>query len=1497
MERPCLESQVGSSAVLRVTGPAPGPRGSSRPCRTAGRFKRTPSDPWTWVHLRVHTIQHKLRGSRRPGFVFTDVGRTGKVKWSNLRARMQVRNKSNTCPMHSAVLLQRLQVDQLGVAAVHLHQLGVRALLDDASLVEDVDDVGLLNGAEAMGDGNGGAALGGLVEGGLDDVLRLGIEGRRGLVQQQDLGVADEGAGDGDALLLAAGEQGALASDDGVEALGHRHDEVVDVGLAAGELDGLVRDLAVGAEDDVLPDGALVERGLLADEGDEGAVLVDVEGADLLAVDEDGAGEGVVEALEEGDGGGLAAAGGADEGDVLARADDEVEAAQDGLLGAGRVAEVDVAELEGAVDGVEAGALLGPGVDGGLAVEQHLELVGGLVGLAHVGGEGEDGPGGLGAEDDGGEADEELEHVVLAVGDEGAAVPEAEGEGQEHEGLGGGKEQAGLEDGDEAAALLDGEGGLVLADDVVLAGERGDGADGRDGLGRVARRVGVGRLGAALEVGEHPEAEEAAADEDRDGRGADERELPADGDGEGQGGDQGRRHHEQGAEGDAAEAGQVGCLGGQEGGERAGRVLVLVEEGDVLAQHGAEGLVAHAVDEPLGALGEDDALDDEGDELHAGEHEVHGAPEVRVLLHLVADGVRGGVGDRVRQGHDLLGEEDGLGGVAAAADDGEEEADEHELPLLLVEGGDELDQRPQAVLGLALLLPVLEGDARQGLGGGRALHLGRHVVLGVGDVALLGDAGLLADDLVVLGVDGLLLLGVQLVDAGNVLGGDEVVVGAVLREELVVGALFDDAAVGHDDDVVGVLDGRQAVGDGDGGAALGGDLEGGLHDALGLGVQRGGGLVEEENWVGNDGAGDGDALLLAAGEEEATLADVGHVALGEAGDEVVGVGHPRGVLDQLLLLLVGGALVLGADEAVPDVLVDGGGEEGGLLADEGHLLAEPAQVQGADVVAVEVDGAAHGVVEALDEADDGALAGAGGADQGGGLAGGDVQGHVLHDGDLGAGRVDVLDVLEADGALDGVELDAVVGGGVERGDAVDGVVDLGGGGDGRGEGLDVEGANHDGHHDDEDVGQGDAVLDEELAALPEGEAVVEVQDGHHEGDHDADGGLDLVAVQLGLGQVDVVLLGEAVLGAEGDGVADGADDLVGEAAAVGVRLDGLFAVLDDEGGAAAHAQEEGDDGGQQDQRELPVVDEADDEGRDEGGEGGEGEADLFGNAVLDQVGVGGDARRHLAGTQLVEEANVLAHAALEVVLADLGANVLSRVCVCLAGRDEADGAHVLAHEDADGEVDKVQDQAGHLAVEVVLGRLPVEVALKGALQVAEDDGHERQGGADDDGGEGGGGEDEEVVGRGVAVQGHDAGLDLGGEDLTLEDGGLVCGEVLVGVVVGVFGRDSLGVGLFEVVDRGVWVLGLARGVHLGRAAVRRRPVRVSLVGGGLLRRLGQVLGSPDGLVVLERHVGGFLDRRREEAGLVAPRASRGGEDVDFSKRDSEEAEDIVADGS
>ena len=130
---------------------------------------------------------------------------------------------------------------------------------------------------------------------------------------------------------------------------------------------------------------------------------------------------------------------------------------------------------------------------------------------------------------------------------------------------------------------------------------------------------------------------------------------------------------------------------------------------------------------------------------------------------------------------------------------------------------------------------------------------------------------------------------------------------------------FDDVAALDHDQAVGAAQGAEAVGDGDGGAAADQVFQGRLNFALGFGIDRGGGFVEDQDArVDQQRAGDRDALAFAAGEGLAALADEGIVAVGQLQDEFVGVGGAGGV-DNLLPRGVGAA--------VGDVLGDGAVEQ------------------------------------------------------------------------------------------------------------------------------------------------------------------------------------------------------------------------------------------------------------------------------------------------------------------------------------------------------------------------------------------------------------------------------------------------------------------------------------------------------------------------------------------------------------------------------------------
>ena len=242
-------------------------------------------------------------------------------------------------------------------------------------------------------------------------------------------------------------------------------------------------------------------------------------------------------------------------------------------------------------------------------------------------------------------------------------------------------------------------------------------------------------------------------------------------------------------------------------------------------------------------------------------------------------------------------------------------------------------------------------------------------------------------------------------------------------------ALQDAAGLQHQD-LVGVDHGREAVRDDQRGAAGGDALERFLERLLGAAVQGRSGLVEDEDRrVLQEHAGDGDALLLAAGELEAALADRGGVALGQAGDEVVDLGGPGRGLD----LGLGGT---GA--AVGDVLGDGVVEEHGVLRHHADRATQGELRDCAHVLAVDRDPAARDLVEAEQEAHQRRLARTGGPDHGDLVAGRDDEAHLVQD--RPARVVGKAHRLEADRAaldLQGPCVRRVGDLGLERQEAVD----------------------------------------------------------------------------------------------------------------------------------------------------------------------------------------------------------------------------------------------------------------------------------------------------------------------------------------------------------------------------------------------------------------------------------------------------------------------------
>jgi hypothetical protein len=488
-----------------------------------------------------------------------------------------------------------------------------------------------------------------------------------------------------------------------------------------------------------------------------------------------------------------------------------------------------------------------------------------------------------------------------------------------------------------------------------------------------------------------------------------------------------------------------------------------------------------------------------------------------------------------------------------------------------------------------------------------------------------------------------------------VLSGIEVEVSAVELVELVVGAAFDDATVFDDEDLVGLADGGEAVGDDEGGASLHEEVEAGLDEGFGFGVEGAGGFVEDEDArVGEDGARDRDALALAAGELDAAFADDGVVAFGEALGKLVDAGDFAGGHE---LLFSGG----GTGEL--DVLADGAVEEECLLEDDAELLAVAGELDGGEVVVVDEDGTGLRGVEAADERDDGGFAGAGGADERGNGAGFGLEADAVEDGlvfDIGEGDIDEADVTferaKGDGA-GGVGVFFALGedfaGTIEAGH---GFGELGANGDELHDGRDHEREEHD---------VADVAADGELAGVVLMAAEKHDQradDTEHDGGGERHKRLrgertdDVLQKALNAGGEDA---GFAVLGVVALDDADAAEGFGKAAGDFGVDLGALAedGADDLEGFLEKEGEEEQDDEGEQRHADADV--QQPHEGEDRGEHAADKVDDTGADEVAHAFDVGHDAGDEGAGTVFVIEGDGEAADVLLYLLAEVGDEALA----------------------------------------------------------------------------------------------------------------------------------------------------------------------------------------------------------------------------------------------
>ena len=197
---------------------------------------------------------------------------------------------------------------------------------------------------------------------------------------------------------------------------------------------------------------------------------------------------------------------------------------------------------------------------------------------------------------------------------------------------------------------------------------------------------------------------------------------------------------------------------------------------------------------------------------------------------------------------------------------------------------------------------------------------------------------------------------------------------AVLGQQLVMRAELDDAAADQHRNLVRVTHRRDAVRDEERGATLHDALQLAQDLLLGVGVDAGKSVIQDQDpGITDDRAGNGRALFLSAGESDAALADHGR----KTGRELLKFAPDVRRLRRLEHLCFAGLR-----STKRNILANRLAEEKRLLGNEADVRAQQLERIIADRAAVNQNRSRGCIVKPRDQIDQGRFSGAGRADDG-----------------------------------------------------------------------------------------------------------------------------------------------------------------------------------------------------------------------------------------------------------------------------------------------------------------------------------------------------------------------------------------------------------------------------------------------------------------------------------------------------------------------------------
>src|SRR5690348_12158186 len=247
------------------------------------------------------------------------------------------------------LLLFVLELIQAEVDAALSQKLLVRALLAQAALMEHEDAVRVLNGAEAVSNHERGAPRQQSAQSFADLQFRFRVNARSGLIKNQEARIMGQSAREIDELALANRERRAAFVDAGGGAVRKRTNKFAQTNLFESALDCCVFDV-LRAQANVGFNRTREQKRILQHDAELAPQVLQLEQANVLAIQKNLAALNVVEAGEQGNQRGLAGSRMAYNRESLPRLDAERDVAENPVLVCGFrnivVAEPDVPKLD-----------------------------------------------------------------------------------------------------------------------------------------------------------------------------------------------------------------------------------------------------------------------------------------------------------------------------------------------------------------------------------------------------------------------------------------------------------------------------------------------------------------------------------------------------------------------------------------------------------------------------------------------------------------------------------------------------------------------------------------------------------------------------------------------------------------------------------------------------------------------------------------------------------------------------------------------------------------------------------------------------------------------------------------------------------------------------------------------------------------------------------------------------------------------------------------------